>query len=153
MIKLVIGAGTRLEPGFKHHDVQALPGIDYVCEFYDLPKHIENGTVKEIHMTHVLEHFPMKDVPRVLEVLHNLLCDGGTVYIEVPNFEWHAQQILYDPTNRKIVEYAYGGQHNEWDFHYNGFTPDIIMDDFIRNGFKVERMEPNSSIELWAKKR
>lgn len=151
-MKLIIGAGERLTGGFVHHDVQALPGIDIVCEFFDLPEHVKAASCEEIHMTHVLEHFPMARVGEVLALVYSLLTDGGKFYIEVPNFKWHAEMILKDPLDRQIVEYAYGGQHNEWDYHYNGFTPEILSLDLRNAGFRDIEMDPASSIMCWAKR-
>lgn len=151
-MRLVLGAGERRVDGFKHHDVQALDGIDYVCDFFDLPKQVKKGSCEEIHITHVLEHFPMKKIDEVLKIIYDMLAVGGKLYIEVPNFYWHALKILENPRSRQIVEYAFGGQLNEWDFHYNGFTPEILWEDLTNAGFKIEQLIPNSSIELWAKK-
>jgi predicted SAM-dependent methyltransferase len=151
-MKLIIGAENRRIAGYVLHDVQPLPGIDIVCEFFDLPKHVKRGSCEEIQMTHVLEHFPMKKVPEVLKVLKGMLKKGGKLYIEVPNFYWHALEILSDSTNRQVVEYAFGGQRNEWDYHYNGFTPLILHEDLVKAGFEVEQLLPNSSIECWAVK-
>ena len=150
-MKLVIGAGTRRVEGFKHHDIQDLEGIDYVCEFFDLPVAIDEKC-QEIHITHVLEHFQMKDIDKVFKVIFDLLDEGGKLYIEVPNFYWHALRILENPRDRQIVEYAFGGQHNEWDFHYNGFTPEILFEDLVKAGFIIKELNPNSSIECWAVK-
>lgn len=149
-MKLVVGAGERKVPGFVHHDVQALDGIDIVCEFWDLKKHVKKESCQEIHMTHVLEHFPMTDSVRVLSELEKFLAPGGKLYIEVPNFKWHAEEILRNPSNRQIVEYAFGGQLNEWDYHYNGYTTQILKEDLEWAGFRVESMADNSSIECWA---
>lgn len=149
-MRLVIGAGERRVDGFTHHDVQDLPGIDIVCEFYDLPKQVKEGSCEEIHMTHVLEHFPMKDVQKVLGIIFTMLQPGGKFYVEVPNFYWHALGILSNPLNRQMVEYAFGGQLNEWDFHYNGFTPEILHEDLSLAGFEVAELHPNSSLEGWA---
>lgn len=151
-MKLVIGSGTRRVEGFIHHDILPLEGIDIQCEFFDLPKHVEKGSCEEIHMTHVLEHFPMAKTAGVLKLIKSLLKRGGKLYIEVPNFYWHAVNIIENPLNRQMVEYAFGGQLNEWDFHYNGFTPEILYQDLIRAGFEVLELSPNSSIECWVKK-
>lgn len=148
MNKLVIGAGSRRIDGAIHHDVVAYDGIDIVCEFYDLPKNV-NSKFDEIHMTHVLEHFPFKDIQKVLKLVKSLLAKGGRLYIEVPNFYWHSLGILANPMNRQMVEYAFGGQLNEWDFHYNGFTPEILAEDLILAGFTIDELKPNSSIECW----
>lgn len=151
-MRLVIGAGERRVEGFKHHDVQPLEGIDIVSDFWDLPKHVKKNTCEEIHMTHVLEHFPTAKTPAVLKLVRDLLKKDGKLYIEVPNFYWHALKILEQPRNRKIVEYAFGGQLNEWDYHYNGFTPEILIEDLTLAGFEVTELRPNSSIECWSKR-
>ncbi len=146
-MKLILGAGSRQKDGWKHHDVQALPGIDYVCDFWLLGTLIDDESCEEIEMTHMLEHFPMKDVQRVLQKVWGLLQPGGKLYIEVPNFLWHCEEMVKDPLNRQVVEYAYGGQLNEWDYHYNGFTPDILAQDLVQAGFVIDDLQPNSSIE------
>jgi hypothetical protein len=107
-------------------------------------------TYDEIHMTHVLEHFPMAKVQDVLLLVKSLLASTGRLYLEVPNFYWHALGILSNPRDRQMVEYAFGGQLNEWDFHYNGFTPEILRDDLEAAGFIVDELHPNSSIECWS---
>ncbi len=149
---LVIGAGKRRVKGATHHDVQPFDGIDIVCDFWDLDKHVEKGSCDEIHTTHFLEHIPMADTQAALVFINLLLKPGGKLYIEVPNFAWHAKMILENPRNRQIVEYAYGGQGDEWDYHYNGFTPETLEEDLVDTGYKVVGIEPNSSIELWAEK-
>jgi hypothetical protein len=151
-MRLVIGAGDRRLLGFVHHDIQPLQGIDIVCDLFDLTHYVSAGSCQEIHMTHVLEHFPMADVLSVLEIVYSLLEKGGKLYLEVPNFEWQAQELIRNPLNRKIVEYAYGGQLNQWDFHYNGFTPDILAEDLVTADFRVDELRPNSSIEVWCTK-
>jgi len=103
-------------------------------------------------MTHVLEHFPREESVEVLHTLWNFLRSKGRLYIEVPNFYWDAQQIVINPRNRKIVEYAFGGQRDKWDFHYNGFTPEILREDLQAAGFTITELKPNSSIECWAVK-
>jgi len=151
-MKLIICAGERLKDGWVTHDIQDLPNIDYVCDFWKLAEHIEANSVEEMEFTHALEHFPIKDSTKVLKYLYDLLEDGGKLYIEVPNFLWHAEEILVDPTNRQIVEYAFGGQLNPYDYHYNGYTPQILAEDLRAVGFTVESLQPNSSIECRAVK-
>ncbi len=152
LTRLVIGAGERRVEGAVHHDVQPLKGIDYVCDFWDLPKHLKKVKFEEIYMTHVLEHFPMAKTKDALLLVKSLLKKNGRLYIEVPNFYWHALKIIENPLNRQAVEYAYGGQLNEWDYHYNGFTPEILHEDLSLAGFIVEQLVPNSSIEVWSTK-
>lgn len=149
-MKLVICAGNRKKFGWVHHDVQG--DQDILCDFWELPKHIKTESVDEAEFTHALEHFPMAETVKVLETIYRLMKSGGKLYIEVPNFYWHAEQIIQNPTNRQIIEYAFGGQLDKYDFHYNGFTPQILAEDLREAGFEIESLQPNSSIECYAKK-
>lgn len=152
MTRLIIGANKRQLPGYVHHDVLPLEGIDICCDFWDLPKHVEANSCEEIQMTHVLEHFPIAKTSDALTLVRSLLTDNGQLYIEVPNFKWHAEMILRDPYDMQIVEYAYGGQIDQYDFHYIGFTPEILSVKLLDAGFTIQSMAPNSSIECWVKK-
>lgn len=151
--KLIVGAGPRQEAGWTCHDVVEMPGIDIVCEMFDLPKHVEEGSVEFLQATHVLEHFPMAKIPELFKMLFDLLSPGGQIYIEVPNFLWHGREIVKNPYNRQIVEYAYGGQVDKWDFHMNGFTPQILQQDLEEAGFEVTECRNLSSIECRAVKK
>jgi len=151
-MKLIIGANQRQESGWTTHDVLDLPGINIVCDFWDLPKHVEPASCTHIQMTHVLEHFPMKRTREALELVYGLLVDGGQFYIEVPNLYWHAQMIIQNPRDRQIVEYAYGGQLDQYDYHYMGFTPEILEEDLFATGFAIKELIPNSTIECEAEK-
>lgn len=148
-MKLVVAAGDRRLDGFLHHDIQDLPGLDYVCEFYELPAKLE-GKMEEIHFTHALEHFPMNESVKVLETLKSMLQPGGKLYIEVPNLYWNAEELVRNPRSRQNVEYIFGGQLNKWDFHYNGYTPEILAEDLRKAGLTVLELKPNSSIESWS---
>lgn len=149
-MRLIIGAGERLKDGWVHHDIQKNDGIQIVCDFWELPIYVKNESCEEIEITHVLEHFPLKDTKASFDLLYKMLKPGGKIYIEVPNLTWHAEQILIDPTDRQIVEYMYGGQLNKYDYHYKGFTPELLREDLLASGFTVEELKPLSSIECRA---
>lgn len=148
LTKLIVCAGTRHKEGWTTHDVQPFQGTDIVCDFWELPEWVAPASVSEMEFTHALEHFPMSESQEVLSLLYKLLAPEGQLYIEVPNFYWHAEEILINPMNRKIIEYAFGGQLNKWDFHYNGYTPEILVDDLMGVGFELVDIQPNSSIEV-----
>lgn len=150
-MKLIVGANKRQIDGYTHHDVLPLPGIDIVCEFFDLPKYVKTESCEEIQMTHMLEHFPTQRIQEVLSILRSLLSPGGKLYIEVPNFAWHAQLVL-EGRERDAVYYAFGGQLDEWDFHRTGFTPTILEEELSTAGFANIKLEPGSSICAWATK-
>jgi predicted SAM-dependent methyltransferase len=151
MNKLILCANERQIKGYKHHDIQPLPGIDYVCDLFDIQEQVKGEQFAEVHFTHALEHFPTKETQKVLALLRDLLVDGGLLYLEVPNFAWHAQ-ILMEGRERDAVYYAFGGQLNEWDFHKTGFTENILREELELAGFKDIKIQNSSSLTVRAKK-
>jgi hypothetical protein len=135
-MKLILCAGTRHLEGYKTHDVKAYDKTDYVCDLFDINNHVKEGSCDEVQFTHALEHFPTAETQKVLMLLKGLLKDGGLLYIEVPNFEFHADLVLNHNEDRKAVYYAFGGQLDQWDFHKTGFTPKIIKEELEIAGFK-----------------
>ncbi len=150
-MKLIIGANERQVEGYVHHDVLPLKGIDIVCEFYDLPNHVMPETCEEIQMTHFLEHFPTKETQKVLNIVKTMLAPNGTLYIEVPNFAWHAK-LVSEGRDRDAVYYAFGGQLDEWDFHKTGFTKDILFEELAKAGFTHIQIKDNSSLSATCQK-
>lgn len=144
-MKLVLCAGSRLTEGYTHHDVKPLAGIDIVCELHDIVKYVEKGSCERIEFTHALEHFPQKETVSLLSMIRELLAPGGELYIEVPNFEWHAK-ILLEGRERDAVYYAFGGQEDEYDLHKTGFTETILREDLENAGFQNIKIFNQSSL-------
>lgn len=150
-MKLVLCANIRQLEGFKHHDVLDLPGIDYVCELFDIGRYIQPETCDEIHFTHALEHFPQAETQNVLELIWSLLKPEGRLYIEVPNFAWHAKLVM-EGKDKEAVYYAFGGQLDEWDFHKTGFTPRLLEEHLQLAGFTHGEILNDSTMCVWATK-
>lgn len=151
-MKLVLCAGTRHVDGYMHHDVMAFPKTDFVCDLKDIGKHIANGTCERIEFTHALEHFPTKEIVPMLKMIRGLLKEGGELYLEVPNFEWHARLLLEEGRDRDAVYYAFGGQEDEYDFHKTAFTVNILQEDLESAGFQNIVIHNQSSIIATAQK-
>lgn len=148
-MNLILCAGDRKLPGFKTHDIQG--DQDILCDLFDIGQHLDPEGCDEIHFTHALEHFPTKMTPQVLDLVYGLLKPGGKLYIEVPNFAWHAQ-LVQENRDRDAVYYAFGGQLDEFDFHKTGFTPKILTEELQDAGFTITELRPDSAICAWATK-
>jgi predicted SAM-dependent methyltransferase len=146
-MNLILCAGERKLPEFKTHDIQG--EHDYLCDLFDLP--VEKQSCDVIHFTHALEHFPTAKTETVLDFIYSLLKPGGKLYIEVPNFAWHAK-LIAEGRDRDAVYYAFGGQKDEWDFHKTGFTPSILLDELENAGFKNIEIQNGSSLCAWMSK-
>lgn len=132
---LEIGSGESPTPGFIHHDGRDLPGIDIVCEALDIGSHV-NRKFSVVKAAHILEHFPFSKSVSVLSNWRSLLSPGGQIMIDVPNLSWqtkaHADGSISD---RECVEFMYGGQDYEYNFHMNGFTVATLTEDLVAAGF------------------
>lgn len=142
--KLILCAGDRRLEGYKHHDVRLLDGLDYICDFYNIPAEINEKFI-EVQLTHALEHFPTAETQKVLRIISDLLLPGGKLYIEVPNFGWHAT-LLLEGKDRQAVHYAFGGQLDQYDFHKTGFTQNILKEELEKAGFDRISADNASSI-------
>jgi hypothetical protein len=148
-MKLILCAGSRHEQGWVHHDVKQLEGIDIACDLHDIPKHVTEGTCTHIQFTHALEHFPTKETVPILTMLRSLLVPGGELYIEVPNFAWHAR-LVAEGREAEAVYYAFGGQLDEWDFHKTGFTPKLLQEALEEAGYTNIQIFDQTSISAKA---
>lgn len=142
-LKIDLGAGTSTDgefqaAGYLLQDIQPLPGIGLVCNIEELDKYIREGQCNTIRLSHVLEHFPTAKIPILLKMFHALLEEGGELEVHVPNFRWHASLLLFDQ-EKEAINYAFGGQKDEFDFHKTGFTPLILYNALVEAGFTVDK--------------
>ena len=142
---IVLGTRTYHGPQWTHVDVDPRPlsgghRVEVVADFSKkIPLPSEEYDL--VFSQECLEHFPRKVYPRVLNEWCRLVKQGGRIMIQVPDFLACCEQVLHHDTlemDRGIMQLFYGGQVNEYDFHYNGFTPRIRRDDLVQRGFSVE---------------
>lgn len=82
-----------------------------------------DNVADEIYASHILEHFPQRDVSNVLKDWTRALRPGGVLKIAVPNFEWIAKELLSgNPSDLPLGGYLMGGQVDEHDFHKSVFN-------------------------------
>ena len=104
--------------GFKNLDCDPHPGVDIVGDASKLDM-FNNGSVKEIFASHILEHFPHVDTLKVLKEWTRVLEPGGILYVAVPDFKrtvdiYLKSDHLYD----WFVNYLCGDQTYKTAFHY-----------------------------------
>jgi len=144
--------GESSPEGYLKQDVDPnIPGLDIVCDILDIDLYVELESCDKVRASHVIEHFPTAEIPRLLRKLSKILKQGGELEIIVPNFKWHAQLVL-SGEEEKAVYYCFGGQLDEWDFHKTGFTPNILQKRVTEAGFTVTELRDESSIILIANK-
>jgi len=97
MVKIEIGGGTLLTPGFVNLDPEHGHGVWRRKVQEGIPA--EAATVDEVKASHVLEHIPAgSERIGVFNEAHRVLKPGGVFYVIVPLMtgSWHA---IADPTH------------------------------------------------------
>jgi predicted SAM-dependent methyltransferase len=125
-LRVNVGAGHITREGYLNVDSRELPGIDVVADVRDLP--FEEREVSEIYSAHLLEHFPVEELRRVI-LPHwvSILEDGGKLVLVVPDVETMvAERASGRMSFDDFVEVMYGGQEYEGDFHFSGFSKETL---------------------------
>jgi hypothetical protein len=125
-VRINLGAGHIAKPEYLNVDSRELDGIDVVADVGDLP--FEEGSLYEIFSAHVLEHFPLEQLRKVLlPYWVSLLAPGATFVAIVPDMEaMIAETAAGRMSFTDFREVAYGAQEYEGDFHFNGFSPESL---------------------------
>jgi hypothetical protein len=83
----------------------------------------------------------MLDIDRTLQGWNRILKPGGLVWIEVPDFEGCARQILKlrrEEDKEIFYRHIFGSQMGPGEFHYNGFTAKRLIKLLQNYGFEVK---------------
>jgi hypothetical protein len=141
-VRLNLGSGHVPREGFVNVDARDLDGVDVVADVRKLP--FASGTVAEIYSSHLVEHFPIEELRRVvlphwLEVLRpNGVFTAVTPDAETMIAEAAAGRMPFDDLQRV----TFGDQDYDGDFHFAMFTPDSFAGLLTEAGFsEVEIVE------------
>lgn len=143
-MKLHIG-GTQVREGWKILNAKAAAGVDFVGDIRDLSA-FSSGSIETVYASHVFEHVPLGSAASTLSGIRRVLKPGGELLVSVPDLEVLCRALL-DPSadpKRKIhlLQMIYGGQSDEWDFHYFGWTEELLSMYLRSVGFStIERVE------------
>ncbi len=127
---LHLGCGDLLIPGFWNIDAMFASSCDIVAKI-DAIKLADN-TVENICQAHVFEHLSRLESAAAMREWHRVLRPGGKIFIACPDLEALAKQYLKKldsldtPQGRQLITLIegmiFGGQHNRYNFHYNGWS-------------------------------
>jgi predicted SAM-dependent methyltransferase len=150
-VNIEFGCGeTPHTEGYKTCDVRALPGIDFVCNAWEIDKHVEAGSVENIFSRHFFEHLTYLQGLTFIQSCHTILKPGGQYEMLLPNFVWHVRQWLSEANVvgdmqvenpfARGVEGLWGKQRGDvdetWDVHKAGYKEWQIEQLLEQNGFE-----------------
>tara|TARA_B100000029_G_scaffold103718_1_gene94264 strand:+ start:12366 stop:12959 length:594 start_codon:yes stop_codon:yes gene_type:complete len=115
-MKLHVGCGDVILPGWTNVDIDNIPGIDIQDDVSKLEK-IQDDSCDIIYASHVLEHFGRNEFESIIKLWNKKLKINGKLRLAVPDFE---KAIKWYTTTEKIEDVlglVSGGQKTEYDYH------------------------------------
>jgi SAM-dependent methyltransferase len=97
-LRLNVGCGHEVLPGFVNLDVRAVPGLGLRADVLRLP--FADSVASVVHAGSLLEHFA--DPCVVLDELHRVLRPDGRLIVRVPALGTNAAHL--DPTHRFLAD-------------------------------------------------
>ena len=143
--KLHIGGKLKLD-GWEILNAMPDDYVDHVCDARDLTR-FADGTFDEIYASHIVEHFDYAgELESTLREWNRVLVPGGRISISVPDLDILAalfiqREVLSFEERFMIMRMMFGGQLDDYDYHYTGLNFDLLAS-FLRDaGFhEVERV-------------
>jgi predicted SAM-dependent methyltransferase len=155
-LRLNLGAGIDLQPGFTNIDLYELKDLKakkgvlnkakvrgkYLkADVRKLP--FEDESVDYIMASEILEHIPLKDLNDTLREWVRVLKKGGKMIITVPDFDEVAREWIemsmekYNPERYgEIAQVIYGNQITEGEFHTAPLNVAFFQNSLGRMGLK-----------------
>jgi len=98
LIKLDLGCGTNKKAGFTGMDSMSFLGVDVVHDLRQAPWPFADGSVGEVHCSHVLEHLTGAERCVFFDELWRVLAPGAKALIITPH--WSHENAYGDPTHQ-----------------------------------------------------
>ena len=137
--------GREVQVGWEILNIQPGAGVDHVGDVSDLSR-FPSDAFGRIYVSHVLEHVPHVRVRRTLAGLFRILRPEGTLYVSVPDLETLCRLMLSPRLSRGnhwyVMRMMFGGQTDANDFHYVGWTFELLDAALRETGFtRIRRVE------------
>jgi predicted SAM-dependent methyltransferase/trans-aconitate methyltransferase len=145
MRKLHIG-GTVASSGWEILNIIPLGCVDHVGNAEDLSRFSDNS-FSCVYASHILEHFGYQQaLPKALREWHRVLQPGGILYVSVPDLDvlcglFGDKTGLSKSERFHLMRMMFGGQTDQYDFHYVGLNEEFLTQFLIDAGFEaIERV-------------
>jgi predicted SAM-dependent methyltransferase len=165
MLRLHLGCGERYLEGYVNVDfppeTQAMMDTSRADVHADITElSYEPGSVQEVRLHHVFEHFDRPTALRLLLDWYDWLIPGGLLVIETPDFERCAREF-FKPWRRKrrgvLLRHVFGSHEASWAVHQDGwyeakFRRDLGALGYERLTFSRARWRDTHNITVTARR-
>lgn len=116
-LKVHLGSGPINIQGWINVDARDYEHVHLVSNGFELYEFVD-GSIAEIYLCHVLEHFSFQEAEALLKSLKIKLRPGGVIRISVPCFDSLIEVYKMHSSDITKVQFALmGGQEYQYNFH------------------------------------
>jgi predicted SAM-dependent methyltransferase len=116
-LRIHLGAGPINLQGWINIDARMYEHTHLVAQGFNLDE-FSDGSISEIYMCHVLEHFSFEESELLLRSIKKKLSPRGIIRISVPSFDNLIQVYMSSNKNLDSIKFAVmGGQDYEFNYH------------------------------------
>lgn len=144
--KLHLGCGQVYLKGYTNidfpsssHTVQDTSVADIQTDLLKL--RYDAGTVEEVRLHHVFEHFRRPTAYALIGSWQSWLKEGGRIHIEVPDFDRTAKKVLSPLSSKQqravALRHIFGSNEEFWAVHYEGWSRSRLEDITTSMGLQV----------------
>jgi SAM-dependent methyltransferase len=151
---LELGGGANKHPlSDVNADLRKVDGVDFACDFNQLPLPIQSNEWDGVIAVYVFEHLSWRQLPDFLKEVYRILKGGGRLYLTLPNTEMQLRWVLTHPEgwdNRNLFESAssilFGDQNYNGNFHSCYWSPQVAIALLREAGFTDIAVEPTGML-------
>ncbi len=171
-MKLELGCGRNIAPGFIGVDIDPSVQPDVVADLRSLP--FDDSSVEEIRAVHCIEHIPWQEVNKVLTEWARVLKPAGKIFIATPSLDfittamrdgrWKKDFDIFQPGEKEFCSVNGKPSVDKWanfklfssqlgeDRHCACYSANWLKSELERVGFKVVKIYNATALEIDAVK-
>jgi len=108
-LKLDLGCGDRVTPGFQGVDIMDREGVDYVVDLFQYPWPFKDRSVREVVSSHLIEHIPhyrpeyqgVDGFWMFFNELHRICAKNAKVTLHCPYAK--GDRAFWDPSHTRYI--------------------------------------------------
>lgn len=136
-VRLHLGCGRVILPGYINVDIQRFRGVDVVGDMRSIP--FKDGSVDFIYSCANLEHLGRNEWQAVLVHWFQKLRPGGTLRLSTADFSAVCAEYLQGRNLASLLGLIVGGQKDRFDWHGMVFDYDYLREHLSAIGFRNVR--------------
>ena len=144
LLLLNLGCGNDIREDYKNIDIIPINDEVIHCDVRELE--FAPNSVDGILALHVLQCFPIQELPQILKDWFELMKEGAEVVVSVPSLALAAEEFYFENWSAaKFNTFLFGDQTNEGNFYLSAFDVPTLRNCFEESPFLILSIEEDLS--------